>query len=302
MKIVENGYDKNIVVALGLFDSVHRGHTRLIDEAKKLAEFLGAECAVFTFKNNPFVTFKQNTGLVFTFEERLPIFQNLGVDVVIAKTMDTKYALTSPEAFLVDLFSQFKISAVVCGTDFTFGHGGAGDVDMLRFFAASKGAIVKQMELLRTESGEKISSTLIRTFIENGEIALANQLLGRAYRIMGNVVHCFGRGRAYGFPTANIFVPEEKNKMSQGVYATTVEVDGFVYDSLTNIGIKPTFNDYTLTVESFLENYKGNLYGKDITVRFYKKIRNIVKFNSEDEIHEQILRDIEIGAMIKRTL
>ena len=302
MKIVENGYDKPIVLALGFFDSVHRGHAKLIDETKNLAEFLGVSSAIFTFKNNPFKFFNKDTGMVFTFEERVSILQNLGIDVVIAKTMSYEYAQTSPEAFLVNLFSNFKILAVVCGKDFTFGYKGAGNINMLTYFAASKGAIVKHMEYLCDEDGEKISSTTIRKYLSSGNIVKANRLLGRAYRIQGNVVHCFGRGRAFGFPTANIFVSEEKHKLSQGVYATTVEVDGFIYDSLTNIGIKPTFDDYTLTVESFLENYKGNLYGKDITVRFYKKIRDIVKFESEQDIHDQILKDIQIAAFIKRTL
>jgi FAD synthase len=143
---------------------------------------------------------------------------------------------------------------------------------------------------------------MIRELLTKGEISLVNQLLGRPYRISGEVVHCFGRGRAYGFPTANIYVPEDKHKLAQGVYATTVEVDGYVYDSLTNVGVKPTFNDFTLTVESFLLNYKGNLYGKNIIVRFYSKIRDIIKFKGEREIHEQIMRDIEIAAQIKRTL
>jgi FAD synthase len=155
MNIVEDSYDKPIVLALGFFDCVHRGHTRLIDEAKKLAEFLGAECAVFTFKNNPFRVFNDSTGMVFTFLERVAAFANIGVDVVIAKTMTEEYSRTTPEEFLVDLFTSFKVLAVVCGSDFTFGYEGGGDVDTLRYYAATKGVIFKQMEFLCTEEGEK---------------------------------------------------------------------------------------------------------------------------------------------------
>lgn len=302
MKIVEHSYDKDLVVALGLFDSVHRGHARLISEAHRLSEFFGVELGVFTFRNNPFKYFNKDIGMVYTFEERAKIMESIGVDVLIGKTMDYDYAKTSPEDFLESLFTNFNIKGVVCGLDFSFGNKGNGDVELLKAYAASRGAVVKQVPYLCTEDGDKISSSLIRKYISEGRIRWANQLIGRPYMISGDVVHCFGRGRDFGFPTANIFVPEEKTQMLEGVYATTVEVDGYIYNSLTNIGSKPTFNDYSLTVESFLVNYKGNLYNKHITVYFYSKIRDIKKFANEREIHDQIEKDIEVASMIKRTL
>lgn len=302
MKIVEHSYDKEIVVALGLFDSVHRGHTRLISEAKKLAEFFGAELGVFTFRNNPFKFFNSDIGMVNTFDERARIMENIGVNVLIGKTMDYDYSRTSPEDFLESLFTNFKVVGVVCGPDFTFGYMGVGNVDMLRDYASQRGIIVKQIPYLCTEKGEKISSSLVREYIANGQIRSANMLMGRPYMISGDVVHCFGRGREFGFPTANLYVPDEKLKMSEGVYATTVEVDGYVYNSLTNIGTKPTFDDYTLTVESFLIDYKGNLYDKYITVYFYTKIRDIIKFAGEAEIRDQIKKDIEVASVISRSL
>lgn len=302
MKIVEHSYENEIVLALGLFDSVHRGHARLIAEAKKLSEFYGAELAVFTFRNNPFKYYNKDIGMVFTFDERARIMESIGVDVLIGKTMDYDYARTSSEDFMESLFTNFKIVGIVCGPDFSFGYKGAGNVDLLRQYAADRGIIVKQVPYLCTEDGNKISTSLIRKYITEGRIRSANQLMGRPYMISGDVVHCFGRGREFGFPTANIFVPEDKAKMEEGVYATTVEVDGYTYNSLTNIGSKPTFDDYTLTVESFLINYKGNLYNKYITVYFYSKIRDIKKFSNEREIHDQIEKDIEVAALIDRTL
>lgn len=302
MKIVEHSYDKEMVVALGLFDSVHRGHSRLISEAKRFAEFFGVELGVFTFRNNPFNYFNKNVGMVFTFEERAKIMEDIGVDVLIGKTMDYDYSRTSPEDFLESIFTNFKIAGVVCGPDFSFGYKGSGNVGILKEYAAERGIVVKQIPYLLTEEGDKISSSLIRKYVSEGRIRWANQLMGRPYMIMGDVVHCFGRGREFGFPTANIYVPDEKLKMREGVYATTVEVDGYVYNSLTNIGSKPTFDDYTLTVESFLINYSGNLYNKHITVYFYSKIRDIRKFNNEREIHDQIQKDIEVASMIQRNL
>lgn len=302
MRIVEQSYDKEIVLALGLFDSVHRGHVHLISEAKKLADDMGIELAVFTFRNNPFSYYGRDTKMVFTFEERTRIFEELGVDVVIGKTMDYEYARTSREDFIVSIAMNFKVKAVVCGADYTFGYKGSGDVDFLKYYLRTRGIPLKIVPYLCTDNGDKISSNLIRKYLSEGRMRLANQLMGRPYMISGDVVHCFGRGREFGFPTANLFLPDEKAVIQEGVYATTVEVDGYIYNSVTNIGSKPTFNDYSLTIESFLVNYKGNLYDKYITVYFYSKIRDIKKFNSEWEVRDQIGKDLEVAKMTNRNL
>ena len=302
MKIVENNYDKEIVLAMGLFDSVHRGHAHLIAEAKEIAGSEGVELAVFTFKNNPFRFYNRDTKMVFTFSERLRIFEELGVDVVIGKNMDADYAKTTKEDFISGIFNSFKIKAVVCGADYTFGAGGNGNVDYLKKRAEEAGISLTVVPYFRTDNGDKISSNLIRKCLSDGQIRRANQLMGRPYMISGDVVHCFGRGREFGFPTTNLFVPEEKATLREGVYATGVEVDGYTYDAITNIGSKPTFDDYSFTVESFLIDYKGNLYGKFITVYFYGKIRDTRKFASENEIRARIEQYIEVAALIKRTL
>lgn len=145
----------------------------------------------------------------------------------------------------------------------------------MKYYLKTRGIPLKIVPYLCTDNGDKISSNLIRKYLSEGRMRLANQLMGRPYMISGDVVHCFGRGREFGFPTANLFLPDEKAVIQEGVYATTVEVDGYIYNSVTNIGSKPTFNDYSLTIESFLVNYKGNLYDKYITVYFYSKIRDI---------------------------
>lgn len=302
MRIVEQSYDKEIVLALGLFDSVHRGHVRLISEAKKLAAEYGVGLGVFTFKNNPFSFYGRDEKMVFTFEERARIFEELGVDVVVGKTMDYDYAHTSREDFIESIVTNFKIKAVVCGADYTFGYNGSGDVEFLEEYLNKRGIPLKIVPYLCTDNGDKISSKLIRKYLSEGRIRLANQLMGRPYMISGDVVHCFGRGREFGFPTANIMLPEEKAVMHEGVYATTVEVDRYVYNAVTNIGSKPTFNDYSLTIESFLVDYKGNLYEKHVTVYFYGKIRDIKKFKSEKEIRDQIGKDLEVASMTNRNL
>lgn len=172
----------------------------------------------------------------------------------------------------------------------------------MKYYLKTRGIPLKIVPYLCTDNGDKISSNLIRKYLSEGRMRLANQLMGRPYMISGDVVHCFGRGREFGFPTANLFLPDEKAVIQEGVYATTVEVDGYIYNSVTNIGSKPTFNDYSLTIESFLVNYKGNLYDKYITVYFYSKIRDIKKFNSEWEVRDQIGKDLEVAKMTNRNL
>lgn len=301
MKIIESSYDKEIVLALGMFDSVHRGHTHLILKAQEIAEKYGCECAVFTFKNNPYAYFGHNLKMVYTFEERVKILKDLGIDLIVAKEMNENYALTSPEDFLKGIFSDYNIKAVVCGSDYTFGYKGNGNIEMLTKYANNNGINVRIVDFL-THSGKKISSSTIREYIANGNIENANNLIGRPYFISGQVISCHGRGKKYGFPTANIIISDEKLQLKQGVYATSVEVDGKIYKSLTNIGEKPTFNDYSLTVESFLQNFNGNLYGKEITVKFFKKIRDIIKFNNEQELYNQIIKDVEVSDNLQRTI
>lgn len=302
MRIVEQSYNKEIVLSLGLFDSVHKGHVFLLGEAKKLADEMGIELGVFTFRNNPFPYYGRDTKKVLTFEERAKVFEELGVDVVIGKMMDYDYAHTSREDFIASFATNFKVRAVVCGADYTFGYKGAGNVEFLKEYLDKRGIPLKIVPYLCTENGDKISSNLIRKYLSEGRIRLANQLMGRPYRITGDVVHCFGRGREFGFPTANLFMPEEKASLQEGVYASTVEVDGYIYNSVTNIGSKPTFNDYSMTIESFLVDYKGNLYDKHITVYFYGKIRDIKKFHSEKEIRDQIGKDLEVAKLTGRNL
>lgn len=301
MKIVEHKYDNEIILALGMFDSVHRGHKHLISKAQKLSEKYKCKTAVFTFKNNPYAFFGKKDKMIFAFDERIKLFEGLGVDIVIAKTMNEEYALTPPICFLENIFSNYNVKTIVCGSDYTFGYKGKGNIAMLTEFANNCNIDVEIIDFI-TESGKKISSSTIKDYILNGDIENANKLMGHSYFIDGQVICCYGRGKKFGYPTANMLFSEDKLQLQQGVYATSVVVDGKEYASLTNVGTKPTFDDYALTVESFLINFDGDLYGKSISVKFFKKIRNIIKFNDGLELYSQIMKDLEVSQSIERLI
>lgn len=292
MTVAENSYDRKTVLALGLFDSVHRGHARLIAEAGRLARETGADLGVFTFRNNPFSFYGPDRGTVYTFEERVRVLEGLGADLVVAKTMDEAYSRMSPADFLEDLFDSFNVKAAVCGADYTFGHKGAGNADFLMKTAEKRGITVKIVPFLCDENGERISSTLVRRNVSEGNMEEVRRLTGRPYAISGPVVHSAGRGRTFGLPTANIPLPPEKLPPKIGVYATSVEADGVVRDSLTNVGPKPTFGDGSVSVESFILNFDGDLYGKTITVFFHSLLREVSRFGGAPEFMEQIGRDV----------
>lgn len=292
---------QKIVLALGLFDSVHKGHTFLINEAKKYARKVDALCAVFTFSNNPFEFFGLDKGTVLSFCERARVFEGLGVDLVIAPEMNADFAAQSPTEFLKSLFGDYCISAVFCGQDYTFGKNAQGNIDLLSSFCAQYGAQFKIVGYLM-DGKQKISSETIRGYIESGNITAANALMGRPYEICGKVVSDAKRGAKIGVPTANILPESGKQKLKEGVYATSVDIDGKVFDGLTNVGAKPTFNDYNFTVETYILNFDGNIYGREICVKFYQYMRDIIKFDGADGYVLQIEKDKAASRGIKRTL
>lgn len=299
--LFEKGYKKEILLSLGFFDCVHRGHGYLIDCAAERAKQINAENFVFTFCNNPYVFFKDGEKEIFVFEERKALLQKHGIDGIIYAEMNNAFLTQSPEIFINNLFSFYDVKEVFCGSDYTFGYHGLGNVDLLKRFAAEKNIKVNVVDFVLSD-GQKISSTDIRRYLKNGDIESTNGLLGHTYHITGKVIHNFGRGRVMGFPTANVELNVEKLYPQEAVYATAVTVDGATFNAITNVGKKPTFNDDSLSVESFIIGFDKNLYGKEITVDFYKKIRDIEKFENADQFIIQLKKDIITSNEIRRQL
>lgn len=284
-----DNYDRPLVLAMGFFDCVHKGHAEIISRAASLAKKLGAECAVFTFSNDPCAYLGKKPQL-YSFNERVTVFSDLGVDVTVFAEFKGGFVRLSPEEFLNALTNGFNVVGIVAGEDYTFGVKGRGNSALLRSYFANSRTKVEILPFIMSQEG-KISSTYIKNAIEKGDIAFANRCLTEPYFMLGTVVHAHKRGSAFGFPTANMMPAQDKLRLSDGVYITAMTVNGKTYFGGTNVGTKPTFGDGAYSVETYLLDFNGDLYGKRVKLAFYEKIRDIVKFDSAEGLAAQLTED-----------
>lgn len=285
-------YERPVSLALGFFDSLHKGHRELLSRLKEISGLYGFESAVMTFNNNPFQTIGKKTKLVYCYEERAWLLEKIGIDLIYSAPFDEFFMNMDGEDFLSILQDTLDIKHIVCGYDFRFGKGKGGDVRVLRQFCSQNGIGLDIVNKAAFD-GKRISSTLIREYLSKGDIEKANELLEDPYFIMGKVVHGRKVGSKLLFPTINLEPDCQKLKIKQGVYLTVAEVDGVRYRSVTNYGGKPTFGLINLGLETYLIGYEGDLYGKRVVVSFIKRLRDIKRFNDPQTLKAQINKDIE---------
>lgn len=282
--------DKKVVIALGFFDSVHKGHKAVINTAIKKAKEIDATSVVFAFGKDLRAFFGLDNGVVFTSEERKSIFKSLGVDLVYFAPVSKNFLDKGKLAFLNFLNKKYNISAYVCGEDYTFGING-GNLDYLKKYATQN-----QQEVILVDSvfdgDKKISSTDIKNYLADGEVEKANNLLFTDYFITGKVFQDRKIGRKLGFPTVNVKIPKEKTKLKCAVYSGYLYLNGKKYLAIINYGARPTFDLNERLIEAHIIGYKGNLYGKNLQIYFSKFMREIEKFKSQDELVERIKKDI----------
>ncbi len=285
-------YDGPICLALGFFDCIHSGHRALLEHTKACARKNACGAYAVTFQNNPYTVLGKNEKLIFTFSERIKLFETVGMDGVAAFDFDRAFMNTGKYEFLSSLTERFEIIGIVCGHDFKFGRNAEGDTELLNGFCKENNImcdIIQPVEL----NNIRISSTLVRSRLRDGDIESAAGLLGHPYFIDGKVCHGRGVGKLFGFPTANVSCGKDKLLPRIGVYATKAYLDGKVYKSVTNVGHKPTFGESVLSVETMLIDFDGDIYGKDISVEFVRGLREIKKFDSPEKLREQIMRDAQ---------
>jgi len=295
MKILDfnTEYRGKISLALGFFDSVHRGHRALITKTADHALTCGIQSAVFTFGGNLYKAFSDDFGQIYNFEERKDIIKSLGIDLIIKAEPSKDFLNLSPLDFLNVLTESYNVDIVFCGEDFRFGEKAEGNIAFLRKYLESKDIDLVVFDMVK-ENGIKISTGDIRNLLMKGDVKTADYYLGSPFSITGEVIKGRGKGRFIGFPTANLSYPVEKIRLKDGVYATVVIFDGIPYKSITNVGGKPTFDDNTFGIESFIFNYSGKeLYGHNIKVLFYERIRDVVKYQNIEELSLQIKSDIK---------
>lgn len=295
MKIV-NFYDKinfKTAICLGGFDSLHLGHKKIINDAKQFALKNNVECAIITFTN--FIKGGLYDRLsVFTFDERLEILQKLGVDLVIKAQFDDNFLKISHNDFLHTLLNNFNPTSLFCGEDFKYGFNAEGNIHTLNKFCKDNELqlFVRNFEL--DSENNKIATKTIKNLIAQGNIVKINRLLCDNYFISGVVEKGRQVGNKIGFPTANITLSGDKFPLKEGVYKTHCFIDGVKYNCITNCGKAPTFGFNYAKIESYIDNYSGDLYGKKLNVYFDDFIRNIIKFESVDSLICQLKKDLKV--------
>ncbi|CAM4182705.1 riboflavin biosynthesis protein RibF [Deinococcus marmoris] len=278
--------DTETVVAVGSFDGVHLGHQALIAQLKAKAREHRVPSVVYTF-DPPTRVLTQGVEFLSTLPEKLDLLTRYGVDETIAMSFTPEFAARPKEAFLDDL-RTLRPRTVVVGEDFHFGRGRAGGVEDLRGVAAE--VVALPMHQL---GGEDIKSTRIRELLASGDVDGAGRLLGRHYDAQGVVVQGDQLGRTIGWPTANIGVPDGK-ALPMGVFAVVALGDrGERWHGMANVGFRPTVNGKTRRFEVHLFDFEGNLYGKELQVKFFTHLRGEQKFGGLDELKAQLARDAQ---------
>lgn len=285
---------KRPAVALGNFDGVHVGHREILRRTKADAASRGAPSVLFTFEPHPAVVLRHGTPpkRITTLEEKIEIVDSLGIDYMVVEPFTIDFAALSAEAFVKEiLFGRLGVGAVFVGRNFGFGKGRAGKAESLEAFGQQLGFATTIVEAVLLD-GEPASSTRVRKAVEAGDMALATRLLTRPYRLRGAVVHGAARGAGLGFPTANL-APDKDLLPANGVYACTASIDRVrPVSAVTNVGVKPTFGGEALTVEAFLLDFHGDVYGHGIELAFVERLREERKFASVDALKEQIAKDV----------
>lgn len=304
--IVTNSYqglkDKfnKIVLALGNFDGVHVGHQKLITEMVNIARDINGTAMIFTFNPCPLAILDppNNPPKLLPQLDKEKALAHLGVDVMLSIPFNREFAQITPEAFIRNILHQeLAVHSILVGYNYTFGSRGAGNYQTLKQFAAKYNYDLLIVPPVTIEE-RVVSSTVIRKMMLAGDIEQATKLLGRAPFITGTVVRGEGRGSTIGFPTANIEPIEQLLFPANGVYGVQVVVNGKEYSGLANIGYKPTFADDDTgmptkrNIEVHLLHFNQDLYQQLITVKFIRRLRDERKFNSVDELAQQIRLDI----------
>lgn len=284
--------DKTIY-ALGFFDGVHLGHQALLAQCRRMADDLGCQAGVVTFLGHPDTLVSGVTPpLINTPQDRERLLKQYGMDTIVALPFDRELMSMAYEDFFWMLVGRFGAAGLVCGHDFRFGAGGRGNAQMLSALCREAGIPCGVIAPQKVE-GITVSSTYIRTLIARGEMGRAAEFLGHPHVFTGTVVSGKGLGRTLGVPTANLLVPEGVQIPGFGVYICRAWIDGAGYPAVTNVGVRPTVSGQNVTVEPWILDFAGDLYGKELTLEFHQFLRPERKFPSLEELRLEIQKNRE---------
>lgn len=288
-------FDKNTVLTIGTFDGLHLGHANLLNEVVKRAAETNSRSFVVTFEPHPRVVVSANANikLLTCMDVKIPLFERMGIENLYIINFTKEFSGLGFDTFVEEyLVKRIGVKHIVLGHDHKFGKDRAGDESKMRLLGEKFDFDITTIPAISKED-KIISSTLIRDLIEKGEVGAAAKFLGRYYEIPGEVVDGVKRGRLLGFPTANI-KPKSDNLLipANGVYVMKCDVEGKTLYGVMNIGVRPTFGDVnSVQLEVHIFDFNEDIYGKDITLHFLKRLRPEKKFESKEELIYQINKD-----------
>ncbi len=295
--------DNDVLLTIGVFDGVHLGHKYLISQLKEYARQQNLLSGVVTFRQHPREVLSPRTKLPFltSLTEKVNLLQNEGVDAVITLSFTRELAQLSAGQFVGLLKKYLRMRGLIIGPDFTLGRSREGNADTLRALGQDMNFSVTIIPPVRM-NGEVVSSTVIRNALASGDIKKVTSLIGRPFRLQGRVTAGAGRGSELGFPTANLDIDPKQALPAEGVYATRAYIGDKAYQSMTNIGRRPTFGDNGRTVETYILNYQGELYECELRIDIVERLRGEKRFDTVAELKKQIAEDIKQGRAILDSL
>ena len=295
---VQNLEDVNLqqrsVVTIGVFDGVHRGHQYLIKQLVDEVHQDGKAAVAITFFPHPDVVLRGLSGRYYLTspDERAALLGELGIDYVITLAFNEQLRQIRAADFVDRMIHHLRLESLWVGSDFAMGYKREGNVEFLRAQGEQKGFSVQVIDLMMADSST-ISSSAIRAALQEGDMETVREMLGRSYTLSGKVVHGEKRGRAIGFPTANMDIWSEQIIPAHGIYAGWAWLGAERYMAATNVGIRPTFEGTNVTVEPYLLDFDRDIYGETLTISFEKFLRPEGHFTSIEALIEQIRADVD---------
>ncbi len=288
--------NKTHTLGLGFFDGIHLGHTKIIELLVAHAKKHNTIPTILTFSNSPkqVLNLYSDHKYITPFSKKMKLLKDLGIMCVIIIPFTKDFSQVSADQFLNDYLLKLKVDTIFAGLDFKFGANQIGDITYLKNYLIDNNLNItlNPVDFVNVQ-GEKISTTNIIRLIKSGDFENIHQLLNRPYSINGTVVHGLGIGKKIGYPTANLDILNDFFLPASGVYAVKVIVNNETFDAMANVGVAPTIKDKSneKTIEINIFNFDKDIYGEDIEVFWYKKIRDEQKFSTVDLLIEQLSKD-----------
>jgi riboflavin kinase/FMN adenylyltransferase len=293
---------RRVVLTLGNFDGVHLGHQAIVRRAVAEARALDGQVVVLTFHPHPVAVLAPDRApaMLQSLHDRLARLRDLGPDVAVVQRFTPRFAATEPEAFVREFLQRhLDLRHVVVGYNVNFGRNRAGTVETLRSLGAQHGFAVDDVGPV-TVGEIKVSSSGVRKLVAAGDVVRARELLGRPFALRGRVVRGEQRGRALGFPTANLSRCAGLVLPADGVYAVRAVLDGTRHAAVLNVGVRPTFGELRRTVEAFLLDFDAQLYGRWLTLELVERLRGEQRFAGPEALRQAIAADVAHASDVLR--